>query len=451
MNLRRSLFAVFAFLVSCVVAVAGGYDPTGTSGTTTGAIGGAFTSSIYDPGIDVLVFGGPSGGQNLSGVLVNSNICIIVGGVNCDSGGSMSNSVLVGAHICEHCTDPGVVVASIVGIGESALYNTKMAGNPVAVGQLAGHNLYVGVNDAFLGFEAGYGGSLTGSANYSTGLGAQTLWSFTNIFEDTAAGALSQYSVTTGSYNSSLGVASLYSCTTCDHNDAQGDHALYAMVSGSGNNADGYGALGASVADNYNNAQGFLAAASVNGAGGVVALGAQALQTDVTGANDTAIGFYSAHNALGANIVAIGANTAPTLTSGGNDIYLGASVDASSATVSNEMNLGGVIVYEAINATASATGNLYGTIKLGGSNTPTATGASVVGDNNGGSITVTGATGAIALTFASPGFPREARCTVAPANAGASSSNWYAPLASTTGFGVYGTLPSGAVFTYLCH
>jgi hypothetical protein len=189
----------------------------------------------------------------------------------------------------------------------------------------------------------------TGSSNTATGQDA--LISNTNGNNNTASGAFALQSNTTGSSNTATGVNALYSSnganntangafalennTTGDWNTAIGTLALRGSIdattnkansTGSYNTASGYEALLSNSTGYDNVATGFQSLHDNTTGKLNTASGVQALYYNTTGSNNTAMGLQALLNNNGLNNTALGYQAGLNLTTGGNNIVIGAGV-----------------------------------------------------------------------------------------------------------------------------
>jgi hypothetical protein len=151
----------------------------------------------------------------------------------------------------------------------------------------------------------------TGDGN--TANGAQALQTNTTGNDNTATGLLALNSNTTGNLNTATGSNALSGNTTGFRNMANGADALSFNTTGSRNTADGFGALE------------FNSTGSNNTATGVFALNGNNVLT--TGSNNTADGLNALrNNTTGDNNPALGYQAGINLTTGSNNIDIGANV-----------------------------------------------------------------------------------------------------------------------------
>ncbi len=147
---------------------------------------------------------------------------------------------------------------------------------------------------------------------------------------------------TTGPQVTAVGYQALYSNTTADRNTAVGYRAGYSVTTNSWNTAIGFEA----VKEATNGSCTALGGQAIGRgqAQGCVAVGYKALYGASGGQNFgcTAIGQKALENANASNNhnTALGYEAGDSITSGTNNIIIGANADASAATVSNEITLG---------------------------------------------------------------------------------------------------------------
>jgi len=158
--------------------------------------------------------------------------------------------------------------------------------------------------NAFLGFAGNT--KMTGGNNTATGPAALVL--NTTGFDDTATGFAALNSNTTGVDNTASGVSALSSNTTGSYNTASGSGALQSNTTGYQNTAAGYNA------------------------------GQAADLTNVTGSNDTAIGYLATFKTGSlTNATAIGANAE---VDGSNSLVLGSINGVNGATADTLVGIG---------------------------------------------------------------------------------------------------------------
>ena len=196
-----------------------------------------------------------------------------------------------------------------VAVGNGALNaNTTGSGN-TAVGRSVLNNNTTGFQNTGVGSNAME--FATGSNN--SGFGMNALYNATGS-NNTGVGSGALLNVTSGGSNTGIGYQSLYNTTTTSYNTSVGGYGLYYNKTGANNASVGYQAgWGASNASNYNNN---------------VLFGYQAGYALRTG---------------GDNNVMIGYQAGDATTTGASNILIGSNVDATTATASNQLNIGNTI------------------------------------------------------------------------------------------------------------
>jgi len=273
-------------------------------------------------------------------------------------------------------------VASNNALGTTALFSNTSGSNNLGAGYQALYFNTTGSNNAGLGSNAlvfnTTGGSNTAvgrealqantTASFSTAVGHQAAYSNTTGEGLTVVGRQAMYSNTTGSSNVAIGRTALFYNTTGGSNVAIGNQALESNTTAANNVAVGYQAAYSNTTGTANVAVGYQSCYSGTGAtylvgvgigtlqsctaAGNVAVGAYALYDLTTGTGNIGVGGYdnTASPPAGRNIttgnynVCIGQSTgvgATPLTTGSSNIFIGQAAYPSSATVSNELTIGG--------------------------------------------------------------------------------------------------------------
>ena len=201
-----------------------------------------------------------------------------------------------------------------------------------------------GTDNIFIGEGSG-NFFLTGSSN--VGIGKDTLKNLTTGIQNFAIGAYAGDALTTGVMNFALGAYALSGCSTGGSNVAIGRSALIQ------NNNSGSIAIGRNALTNnlggYNVAIGYYSGYGESGedgdfntyVGGRAGYGSGA--TTKTSSRNTGIGYYSLFAVDGDENVALGYYAGNNLQEGSRNIFIGSGVTASSATVSDELNIGNLI------------------------------------------------------------------------------------------------------------
>ena len=214
------------------------------------------------------------------------------------------------------------------GFGEEVLYsNTTGTGNTAS-----------GV--------AALGSNTTGDSN--TAYGQQALSSNTTGYANSASGYLALHSNTTGFYNTASGGWALSNNTTGYGNTASGYEALGSNSTGLSNTASGLGSLADNLTGSVNTATGHVSLFSnttgdYNTASGGLALfnnatgdqntagGFRALYYNTAGNRNTAQGSHALYHATGNRNVALGYNAGYAITTGENNIMIGAAQTGSAS------------------------------------------------------------------------------------------------------------------------
>jgi hypothetical protein len=151
--------------------------------------------------------------------------------------------------------------------------------------------------------------------SFNTGVGQNAL-NHTTGDNNTAIGFDALDYNTTGNYNTATGSLALYENTTGYFNTATGSGALYYNTTGVANTANGSHALVSNSTGNQNTATGF-----------------EALHRNTIGSTNTAIGYRALVQNTGNHNIAVGSNAGRNLTSGDNNIDIGAWGDAGESNV----------------------------------------------------------------------------------------------------------------------
>jgi len=218
-------------------------------------------------------------------------------------------------------------------IGFDALYSNTGGGVVfgnwnTAVGSQALFSNTTGGSNTAIGFQALLNNS-TGSVNTANGVNA--LFNNTTGHSNTATGNYALESNTTGYWNTANGVEAPASNTTGSLNTATGFAALDGNTTGHDNLANGVGALRLNTTGNFNTANGsgggnyFTGALTNNTTGSRnTATGNQALWHNQTGNGNTADGYQALANSSGSFNIAVGFTAGANLTTGHDNIDIGA-------------------------------------------------------------------------------------------------------------------------------
>ena len=235
--------------------------------------------------------------------------------------------------------------------GDQALQASTTASYNTAVGSLAGYNTTTGANNVAIGYTS-LNQNITGSG--STAVGYQALYTNT-VSYNTAVGYQTLYANTTGQYNVAIGgpeagntVAALRFNTTGSYNNALGSGALGSNTTGGANVAIGYQSMYTNTTGYDCVAVGYKALFSHTTGDSCVAIGSAALQSLTAGRNNTAIGYQSGYYST-------------ALTTGAQNILLGAYTRTSSATATYQYVIGYDISGQADNnvTIGSQSGKIY--------------------------------------------------------------------------------------------
>ena len=257
------------------------------------------------------------------------------GGSNTFLGNYAANSNLTGGQnvaIGNQAAYGGTKANKYVAVGYDALYYfgaSKVDEESVGIGYLAG-KYATGSYNTFVGSQAGKGGTTSApysSGQYSTAVGYQALQGFTTANYNTAYGYRSLYNNTTGQYNTALGVNAGFSKTATNYDVIIGQNAGYNLNGGDGANT----IMGVDAAYYQNIAasnviigqQAMYGSATTDNAYKNVAIGNHALQQNVTGDNNVALGWKAGYKNVG-----------------NYNVYLGSMVSASAAGVDHEIVIG---------------------------------------------------------------------------------------------------------------
>lgn len=240
-------------------------------------------------------------GQNSGSAITSGTFNTALGTDALKNVSSASNNTAFGANALKAQTTGGGVNTAF---GASALTANTTGSQNVAVGGVA----LAGNTTASFNTALGYGALQLANSGYNVAVGTEALKQLSSSSSNTAVGAKALYSQTSGgNRNTAVGAEALYSANS-QYNTAVGGQAL--------RNATGFG----------NTAVGMEALYTGGSATGQTAVGQSALKL-ATGDGNTAFGYLAGQN----------------ITSGGWNIIIGASIDAPSATASNQLNIGNTI------------------------------------------------------------------------------------------------------------
>ena len=179
-----------------------------------------------------------------------------------------------------------------------------MASKNTATGSHALFSNTIGNNNTATGFAALF----KNTADNNTATGANALLNNTTGTQNTATGVLALWQNTDHSYNTAIGFGAL-ALADADGNTATGNLALHSDLIGYDNTATGVSALFSNETGYYN-----------------VASGVGALANNLNGHDNTAVGFLALLNNKGSSNIGLGSNAGANLTTGNNNIDIGANV-----------------------------------------------------------------------------------------------------------------------------
>lgn len=232
--------------------------------------------------------------------------------------------------------DPVFIISDSADATSLEFRPTTLSSNNAYIGNDAGKRAVTGYDNLGLGHSAlqenvaGFWNVAAGSnalkanvgGSRNVGVGYNALLANVSGQRNQAVGSFALQSNVSGIKNTAIGSDSLFKNTSGSFNIAMGFSALYNNTTGNKNIAIGQGALVANITSNAN-----------------VAIGASSL-SKTTEANSVAVGTAALQNATGASNIALGFNAGNGVTSGANLILIGQSVEPTSATATNEINIG---------------------------------------------------------------------------------------------------------------
>jgi hypothetical protein len=276
--------------------------------------------------------------QNDSGAADNDNIAI---GYEALYNNTVASNIGIGAQAVYQNSG-----GSNVGIGTQALFSTSSGGYNVAIGDYAMEYSNEGASTA-VGYAAMQGVSATpSSGNYNTVVGTQALQNATTGTDDIAFGYEAAPYLSTASYDTAIGAGAMLGVSATpynsSYNSAVGDSALYSIQSRSGyDTALGYQALYGLTTGTNDTAMGYEAGLDVG-----------------SGTDNTLVGYESGNQVTGSFNIIVGEGG--NITTGNTNIVIGNSLTQTTATSSNQIDLGdNIMVYGdthlAIHSTAFTT------------------------------------------------------------------------------------------------
>lgn len=362
-----------------------------------------------------------------TGITGNENTCI--GATTCAQLTTGVLNTALGTSALGHDITGQVNTA----LGNDAERNSLNSFYTVAIGANALRNGINNIRCIAIGYQTLYGNEMGASGipasttnctdNIAIGNFAMQGTATTTASANNLIGTYAGQSITTGSDNVGSGFQILYNCTTCLHNIAIGSKALYSVGS-AGSGSD-------------NVAIGYFAGSLLTGQQNVF-IGYAAGQNDISGINNTFLGFAAGQPATGNSNVLLGWKAGgTTLTSGSNNILVGANTDTVGGGQSNEINIGNLLFW---NNTSTA----VPTLSACGTGSPT---VDTRGNNRSGTITAgAGALASCTMTFAGSGYSTWSHCRITSQSAVASFAYSY----TLTTLTVAGTSITSSKFDYDC-
>ncbi len=215
---------------------------------------------------------------------------------------------------------------SNISIGSQSLYSSTWGNSNISIGSQSLYSSTFGNSNISIGSQSLYS-STFGNSNIS--IGSQSLYSMTDGGENISIGSQSLYSLPWGNNNISIGYQSLYSSTFGDNNISIGSQSLYSMTDGGENISIGSQSLSFATEGYYN-----------------ICIGYQSSRFITTGNYNISIGYeagYGVQHQSYSNNVLLGYQAGNSLSTGSSNIIIGYGADATSATASNELNIGGTL------------------------------------------------------------------------------------------------------------
>lgn len=194
-----------------------------------------------------------------------------------------------------------------------------------------GQNALLGLTTGGYNTAVGYFSLKSNSGNsFTTAVGAAALFA-NNADENTAVGAGALLSNTFGTNNTATGAFALFSNVGAmggngSSNSAFGSQALFSNTDGAQNAAMGTLTLFSNTTGVFNTATGAFALLSNSTGNSNTAIGEEALELNVAGSSNTAVGYFSLQANIGNLNTAIGSGAGSSLTTGDNNIDIGAGV-----------------------------------------------------------------------------------------------------------------------------
>jgi hypothetical protein len=380
--------------------------------------GGYSCSGNYWPSYNGWAGGG---GTGMTGV---ENTCF--GSASCSQMTTGHYNVAVGTSTIGH----DITAINVIALGNDAVRNAQGSQAIIGIGGDAvrnGVNNYgcIGIgNQALTGNEMDATGTPASTTtcinNIAIGVQAMSSTSMTTAQKDIMVGVSAGRLITTGSDNVGMGEQTFYTCTTCSQNVGLGEKALYSLATTNDNVSIGY----------------FSGVGTTGGSN--VFVGSQAGQAANAASNSVYVGYQTGVNATGANNTLLGWKAgATTLTSGQNNIIIGAAADTLAAGTSNEINIGGLLFWTKASLAVPA-------LSACGTGSPT---VDTRGNNRSGTITAgAGALASCTMTFGGSGYSTWNHCRLTSQSVVANLAYSY----TLTTLTVTGTSITSAKFDYDC-
>lgn len=219
------------------------------------------------------------------------------------------------------------------------------------------------------GGQFAYGSSTTNSLFVGDGAGGVNGLSSSTLVDNVGIGrnALKSIAATAGQVptdNVGVGYQAMFNTTSGFRNVGLGTNALYSNTIGRDNMAIGYQSLFLNTTGVQNVAIGFVALQANVGGSSNIAIGYHALLNNVSGNSNLAFGVQAGEGTTGSNNVQIGdsetAASASSVTTGSNNFQIGYRVALPDPTANNQLDIGNILFGTSLDGTdhALSTGNL---------------------------------------------------------------------------------------------
>ena len=174
------------------------------------------------------------------------------------------------------------------------------------------------------------------SASDNLGIGNSVFSALTSGDWNVGLGSLALDALNSGSRNIAIGYGALTAITTVTDNTACGHFAGGGIANGSYNTAIGASVLGTSNSGTENTGVGASALSSASGGNGNTAVGRATLYNVSSAHGNTGLGKGAGYNVTGGKNLCIGYEAGETLSSGSNNVIIGA-VNVDSATADDQL------------------------------------------------------------------------------------------------------------------